>query len=114
MRELLMQNPIMSIVFVAVVAVMGLFVVVKTMQTVGLEKVRAYVYWLFQRAEHEFQHGQNKEKFEYVVNLAKNAIPAPFNLFITESCLRKIIQTWFDLCKDFLDDGKMNGTGRGE
>lgn len=90
------------------------YLTVKAMQTIGMEKVRGYAYKLFVKAEHEFQHGENKEKFEYVVNLTKRAIPAPFNLFITESCLRKVVQTWFNLCKDLLDDGKMNGTGREE
>lgn len=114
MKEFLTQNPITASIFIGAVSLGALYLVIKTMQSVGMEKVRAYVYKLFVKAEHEFQHGQNKEKFEYVVNLTKSAIPSPFNLFITESFLRKVIQTWFDLCKDLLDDGKMNGTGKGK
>ena len=114
MYEILAKYPTTSVVFIAAVTLVAIFLLVKALQTIGMEKVRAYVYELFIKAEHEFQYGENKEKFEYVICLAKGAIPAPFNLFITESLLRRVVQTWFDLCKDLLDDGKMNGTGKGE
>lgn len=86
------------------------FLVVKYVRNIGLESIRERVYQAFLEAEHEFQHGENAEKFEYVINIAKTAIPVPFNIFITESLLRKAVQTWFDLVKDLLDDGKFNGT----
>ena len=110
MYEYLVQHPIVAIAFLVVVIACVIFLAIKKMQTVGMEKVRGYVYKLFVRAEHEFEHGDNTDKFEYVVLLAKRAIPAPFNLVITEALLRKVVQTWFDLCKDLLDDGKMNGS----
>ena len=112
MYEFLSQNPVVAIIFMVIVVAVVIFLVVKAMQTIGMEKVREYVYHLFIEAEHEFQYGENTEKFEYVIELAKSAIPLPFNLFITESTLRSVIQTWFDLCKDLLDDGKFNGTGK--
>ena len=108
MYEFLSQNIMVAIIFIVIVVVAALLLLVKVMQTVGMEKVRAYVYKLFVVAENEFQYGDNTEKFEYVISLAKSAIPLPFNLFITESLLRKVIQAWFDLCKDLLDDGKLN------
>ena len=86
------------------------FLAVKYVQHVGLEKIRKNVYDLFIVAEREFHHGENTEKFEYVIQWAKMAIPTPFNLFITEKLLRKVVQAWFDLCKDLLDDGKLNNT----
>ena len=92
----------------ALVVVIGLFLFVKSMQAIGMEKVRKFVYQLFVEAENAFQHGDNTQKFEYVVNLAKSAVPTPFNLFITEKSIRKVIQLWFDLCKDLLDDGRIN------
>ena len=79
-----------------------------------MEEIREYVYKLFVEAEHEFKYGENDAKFEYVICFARSAIPAPFDLFITESLLRKTVQLWFDLCKDLLDDGKFNGTGKTE
>lgn len=114
MKEFLTLQPKFAIVFIVIVSVAALLMIIKLMQTIGLEKVRSYVYHLFVEAEREFEHGKNEEKFDYVVWFAKNAIPAPFNLFITEKALRKVIQLWFDLCKDLLDDGKLNGSETGK
>ena len=110
MKEYLTQNPFIAATFIVIVLLIAIFLFVKAMQNIGMEKIREYVYGLFIKAEHEFKHGENKEKFEYVILFAKGAIPAPFNLFITESLLREVVQLWFYLCKDLLDDGKMNGT----
>ena len=97
-----------------VLAVVGIaiavFLIVKYVRHIGLEDIRERVYKAFVEAEHEFQYGDNANKFEYVVNIAKSAIPRPFNLLITENLLRKVVQAWFDLAKDLLDDGKFNGT----
>lgn len=103
----LMENKEMIIL-----AIIGLIIVfylaVKLFQKLGLEKIRAAVYQLFIEAEHVFQSGAGTEKFEYVINLAKTIIPAPFDLFITEKLLRRVVQSWFDIIKDLLDDGKIN------
>lgn len=108
MHEYFIENPMCGMGFIAIGTILAIFLFVKAMQTIGMEKVRAYVYKLFVEAEYEFQYGDNTEKFEYVINLAKSAIPMPFNLFITESLLRKVVQAWFDICKDLLDDGRLN------
>lgn len=103
---------------IIILAVIGLaiavFLIVKYIRHMGLESIRERVYKAFLEAEYEFQYGENTEKFEYVLNIAKSAIPAPFNLFITETLLRKVVQAWFDLVKDLLDDGKFNGTSTAE
>lgn len=91
---------------------LAVYFLIKLAQKIGLEKIRGKVYKLFVAAEHEFQYGENTEKFEYVINLARAALPMPYSLFITESLLRKVVQAWFDLVKDLLDDGKFNGTGK--
>ena len=114
MHEFLTQNPVIATIFIVVVGVAALILFIKIMQTIGMEKVRDYVYKLFVEAEHEFKHGENEEKFNYVILYAKSAIPTPFNLFITENTVRKVVQLWFNLCKDLLDDGKLNGTGKDE
>lgn len=90
--------------------IIAVFLIVKYIRHIGLEYIRERVYKAFLDAEHEFQHGDNNAKFEYVINIAKAAIPSPINLLITESFLRKVVQAWFDLVKDLLDDGKFNGT----
>ena len=105
------ENEMIVTIFLAILGVvLALFFIYKYFQYIGLEKVRKQVYHLFITAEHEFQHGENTEKFEYVIQWARIAIPTPFNLFITESLLRKVVQAWFDICKDLLDDGRMNGS----
>ena len=108
MYEFLTHNPVIANIFLVVVVAVALFLFIKAMQVIGMEKARAYIYKLFVEAENAFQQGENTEKFEYVIQFSKSAIPTPFNLFITEKTLRKIIQLWFDLCKDLLDDGKIN------
>lgn len=114
MYQYLVSNPVLAIIFLVIVLAVVIFLAIKAIQKIGLEKIRGYVYQKFIEAEHEFQYGDNQQKFDYVVQLARGAIPAPFNLFITEKLLRKVIQLWFDLVKDLLDDGKMNGTGENE
>lgn len=101
-----------TVALAAIGVVIAIVVIVKYIRHVGLESIRERVYKAFLDAEHEFQYGDNTAKFEYVINIAKSAIPAPFNFFITESLLRKVVQTWFDLVKDLLDDGKFNGTSK--
>ena len=101
-----------TVALAAIGVVIAIVVIVKYVRHIGLESIRERVYKAFIDAEYEFQHGENTEKFEYVINIAKSAIPAPFNFFITESLLRKVVQTWFDLVTDLLDDGKFNGTSK--
>ena len=109
MYEFLTQNPIIAIIFIVIVIAAAVFLIVKAVQNIGLEKIRKYVYQKFDEAEHQFKYGENEQKFEYVIQLARSAIPAPFDIFITEKLLRKTVQLWFDLVKDILYDGKLNG-----
>lgn len=103
-----------TIVFTILGIMLAVFLIVKYIRHMGLESIRKRVYKAFVAAEQRFQYGENTEKFEYVLDIAKSAIPAPFNLFITETLLRKVVQAWFDLVKDLLDDGKFNGTSTGD
>lgn len=104
----IMENREM-IVLAAIGLILAVFLLVKLVQKIGLEKIRLTVYNLFIEAENSFKSGEGAEKMEYVVNIAKSTVPAPFNLFITENLLRNVIQSWFDLIKDLLDDGRLNG-----
>lgn len=114
MYEFLTQNPVLAIIFIAVVIVGAIFLAIKVMQKIGLDKIRLYAYRWFQEAEYEFQYGENEQKFEHVIQLARSMLPKPFCYFITERLLRKTMQLWFNICKDLLDDGKINGTGKEE
>lgn len=111
MYQYFVSNQVAAVTFIVIVLAIILFFVVKKLQSIGLNKIRARVYHLFVEAENTFNHGDNTQKFEYVINWAEHHIPAPFNLFITESLLRKVVQMWFDLVKDLLDDGRINGSG---
>ena len=106
--QFMIENKPIAMVFICIIAAVLIYAAVKLIQSVGMEKVRATVYKAFVYAENNFKQGDNDTKFEYVVNIAKSAIPSPFNFFITENLLRDVIQLWFDLCKDLLDDGRMN------
>lgn len=110
MYQYFVSNPVIAVIFIVIVLAVIVFFAVKKLQSIGLEKIRAVVYSAFVRAEHEFQYGDNTQKFEYVVGLARSHLPAPFNIFVTESLLRNVVQMWFDLVKDLLDDGRVNGT----
>ena len=103
-----------KIVLLILAAVLLIWALVKTIRERGLENIRGDVYQLCLKAERNFKHGENKAKFEYVITAAKELIPSPFNMFITEDLLRSAVQAWFDLIKDLLDDGKLNGTEVGD
>lgn len=100
----------LTIIFIVMVFLFFGFLLIKYIQNIGLEKIRYKVYQAFLFVEHEFQYGDNEQKFEYVIQLARSSLPKPFDFFITENLLRNIIQLWFDLIKDFLDDGKINNS----
>lgn len=112
MYNYLVNNPLLAIIFLLVVSSFIIFLLVKLLQKIGIEKVREVVYKGFVEAEVKFLYEENHEKFEYVVDLAKSSIPLPFSLFITDKLLRHMIQLWFDLCKDMLDDGVINNSQR--
>ena len=108
MKEILKTYPNLVYLFIIVIALAIVLFACVALKQLGFEKIRAKVYKLFVVAENNFKKGDNDEKFEWVVKMAKDAIPAPFNVFITENALRKTIQLWFDMCKDLLDDGRIN------
>ena len=112
MYQYFVENPMVAGVFMLLVLGAGILLLIRIIQSIGIEKIRETVYRAFLHAEHSFKHSESDLKFEYVVNVAKKAIPPPYNLFITETMLRDVIQLWFDLIKDLLDDGKLNGTGK--
>ena len=108
--QFFVENPIVAIAFVALVILVAVFLFVRKMQELGLEKIRAIVYKGFVYAENNFLHGANKQKFQYVVQLARSNLPNTFKIFITDKILEDVVQMWFDLIKDILDDGRINST----
>lgn len=112
MNQLFTNYPMIAYVFLGVVLVFAAYLFVKEIQRLGLEKIRGMVYRGFIEAENRFKHGDNERKFEYVVALARENIPAPFNAFISVKLLKAVVQAWFDLVKDLLDDGRINQSSK--
>lgn len=100
----------------AVVMLLALSVVVVGLYLKGKTKddIRKDVYQLILEAEDEFLYGQNTQKFEHVVQLARSLLPAPVQTIITapmlQALFKKLIQELFDEIKDVMDDGKRNGS----
>lgn len=103
------QNKAFMITLLVVLSVFIIVMSVRIIQELGLESVRRVAYKGFEVAEQEFNKGENKEKFNFVVSIVRDSMPTPFKPFITDKLLRRTIQLWFDLMKDFLDDGKIGG-----
>lgn len=80
------------------------------------DEIRKDVYQLILQAEHQFFYGQNTQKFDYVVQLARSLLPLPVQTIITvpflEAVFKKIIQELFNEIKDVMDDGKRNGSSK--
>lgn len=100
----------------AIVALFAICIVVTCLYLRGKTKddIRKDVYDLFRKAERKFEHGENTQKFTYVVQLARSLLPAWVQAFITvpflEALFKKLIQELFDEIGDYLDDGKVNGS----
>lgn len=81
----------------------------------GLEGIRANVYQLILKAEHMYKEsGAGQQKLKWVVQQARGLLPKWLQAIVTEDTLLKIIDVWFDGIKDLLDDGKINGSQKGE
>lgn len=82
------------------------------------DEIRADVYELCQKAEQIYKHGENKQKFTYVVQLARSLLPKSIQAFVTvpmlETLFENLIQELFEEIKDYLDDGKVNGSVKEE
>lgn len=82
------------------------------------DEIRTDVFKLCQKAERIYMHGENTQKFTYVVQLARSLLPKSVQAFVTVPMLQglfeKLIQELFDEIKDYLDDGKVNGSVKEE
>lgn len=53
---------------------------------------------------------KGQERFEQVLTQVYLLIPAWIRIFVSRSQFEKILQKWFELIKDSLDDGKINNS----
>lgn len=73
------------------------------------EKLRGIAYALMLQAERVFSSGEGRKKFDVVFDkLYYDLIPAWLRLFVTPEGIREKLQQWYDLAKDYLDDGVIN------
>ena len=75
----------------------------------SLAEIRADVYQLFLKAEHNPKFAESgKQKMKWVLSRARMLLPAWLQILITDVFLEKVIEGWFRAIKDLLDDGKIN------
>lgn len=100
MKEFLADNWFMITLLVAF-AGYAVYLVITKQWT----KLREQAYALMLTAERIFGDGEGKEKFEAVFNeLYYRLIPAWLKLFVTPEAIRKKLQEWYDLAKEYLGD----------
>jgi len=74
-------------------------------------KLRMQAYGLMLAAERLFGSGEGKKKFDAVFEkLYHNLIPAWFRMFVSPESIREKLQEWYDLAKDYLDNGKVDNS----
>lgn len=82
------------------------------------DEIREDVYDLIFKAEDAFLYGQNTQKFEHVVQLARSLLPARVQAIITlpilQTIFKKLIQALFDEIKGVMDRKKRNGSVKEE
>jgi hypothetical protein len=106
MKEFLMENW-----FVLLIAVTFLGWVIYLVITQQWTKLREQAYALMLSAERLYASDEGIKKFEAVFEkLYYNLIPPWLRMFVTPESIREKLQEWYNLAKDYLDDGSVNGT----
>ena len=108
-----MVNTIVTIVLIVIalsVIGAGIYFYVRDK---SLSEIRAEVYQLFLKAEHNPEFGGfGKQKMKWVLSKARSLLPNWIQVFITDDFLEKVVEGWFRSVKDLLDDGKLNQSGK--
>ena len=110
--EFLKQIPVpILLIVILVLLVVTIVIAVQYAKQKGLDGIRNDVYELILRAEHLYnESGSGKQKFLWVIQQARGLLPKWMQVFISESALKQLVQSWFIGIKDLLDDGKINGS----
>lgn len=110
--EFLKQIPVpILLIVILVLLVVTIVNAVQYAKQKGLDGIRSDVYELILKAEHLYnESGAGKQKFEWVIQQARGLLPKWLQVFLSESTLKQIVQSWFIGIKDLLDDGKINGS----
>ena len=97
---------IAAIVFLLVILGAGVYFYLRDKT---LAEIRADVYQLFLKAEHNPNFEKNgKQKMKWVLSQARMLLPTWAQIMITDTFLENVVEAWFRAVKDLLDDGKYN------
>ncbi len=102
-----LENYWLTVVIVAIVLAYIIYLVINK----RWNKLRMIANKLMLQAEHTIigtKKGQ--ERFEQVLTQVYLLVPVWIRIFITRTQFEKILQDWFELIKDSLDDGKINNS----
>lgn len=116
MSELLSKVPLPVLIIVGLLILFSVILMVFSyFKNRTLDQVRSDVYQLILKAEHTYKESSaGKQKMKWVVQEARKLLPDWLQVIVTEEALQSIIQAWFNEIKDLLDDGKVNGSQKGE
>lgn len=94
------------IVFLAAVFAAGIYFYFRDKT---LNDIRADVYQLFLKAEHNPNFTKaGKQKMKWVLSQARKLLPKWAQVLISDAFLENVVEAWFRAVKDLLDDGKYN------
>ncbi len=71
-------------------------------------KIREFAYQMMLLAERNLANEDGQMKFDFVVGVVYKYIPVWLRFFVKETDIRSLIQKWYELAKDFMDDGEIN------
>jgi len=74
------------------------------------EKLRMFAYMLMLKAERLYTDENGDVKFKYVLDIVYLAFPIWLKKIYTEDMIAYWLQEQYDIAKDFLDDGEINGS----
>ncbi|MCX7771961.1 MAG: hypothetical protein N2376_02480 [Clostridia bacterium] len=71
-------------------------------------KVREMAYQLMLLAERNYSDSDGNLKLDFVAALLYKNLPPWMKIFVSEKAIKELIQKWYEMAKDFLDDGIIN------
>ena len=95
-----MTNETLCIVILIAICIIVLAIL---LWKIKKDALRATVVDLIVSAETMFKKGENRQKFNYVVNKFIQFLPMPVRFFITVEAVEKFVQLIFDETKNALD-----------
>ena len=101
--EFLIQNWLPLLIVIAIIAYIIYLIITKQWT-----KIRELAYQMMLFAECVFSDEDGKLKFEFVSGIVYSYLPKWIKIFIKEEQIRKYIQEWYEITKDYLDDGVIN------